>query len=117
MGILNHTVGHRTTFGAQCVRLSDRVAYINHDLTRQRASYPTGGRTRPDPERVGERTATHQHLYHRHHRTQYGRKAAHVPGNPEAFDLFHEFMFERLNHNPTAKARSKVRISCRDLGI
>jgi len=113
MGILNHTVGApNDSLEAQCVRLCDRVAYINHDLD----DAMRAGILRPEDvpalirERVGERNSQRINTFITdiiEHSTDGRLRMS--PEIREAFDLFHEFMFERLYHNPTAKGEeSKV---------
>lgn len=113
MGILNHTYGAPDdTREATVVRFSDRIAYLNHDLDdAMRAGILTeadvpapiralcGGRT---SERINT-MITDLILNSRDGDIRLG------DGMAEVFDLFHNFMYDAVYRNPTAKGEeSKV---------
>lgn len=111
IGILNHTNGlPRDTLEADVVRLSDRVAYVNHDLD----DAMRGGIVLPEdvPEvvrrRIGERNSVRINsiLQDVIEHSQDG----HLSMSPEmeaAFQTFHTFMFQAVYHNPVAKAEEQ----------
>ena len=113
MGILNHTYGAPDdTREATVVRLSDRIAYINHDLD---DAIRAGILTEADlpaaiHERCGDRTSQRINSFV----TDLIAASAEGPirlSEPmaEVFDLFHNFMYDAVYRNPTAKGEeSKV---------
>ena len=107
IGILNHTTGlPRDTLEADVVRLSDRVAYVNHDLD----DAMRGGIVRPEDvpqivrERIGERNSVRLNslLADIIENSQDGVLQM-SPDMQEAFNTFHTFMFQAVYHNPVAK--------------
>lgn len=113
MGILNHTHGGpEDSREATVVRFSDRIAYINHDLD----DAMRAGLLRPEdvPEIVRERIGGRNSLrinsilsdlisHSQDGVIQFSREMA------EAVEVFHQFMFEAVYHNPVAKGEeSKV---------
>ena len=113
MGILNHTYGAPDdTREAVAVRLCDRIAYINHDLD---DAMRAGILTEADVpmtirDRCGNRTSerinsmvTDLILNSADGELRMSEAMA------EVFDRFHNFMFDAVYHNPTAKGEeSKV---------
>jgi dGTPase len=113
MGILNHTYGAPDdTREATVVRLCDRIAYINHDLDDAiRAGILTAEDVPADIRgAVGDRTSV------RLNAMLSDLIAASADGEirmsddmASVFDAFHNFMFDAVYHNPTAKREeSKV---------
>ncbi len=107
MGILNHTVGAPDdTAEATTVRLSDKIAYINHDSDDAiRAGILTAGDI---PflvrERMGERHSTRidtviKDLIENSAEGEIKMSAKMA----EAVDVFYEFLYETVYHNPKAK--------------
>ena len=113
MGILNHTHGAPDdTMEATVVRISDRVAYINHDLDDAiRAGLLVSGDL---PviirERIGERHSVRiNSILENIIENSGGGVIKMSPDIQEAVDVFHNFMYEAVYHNPTAKSEeSKV---------
>ena len=114
MGILNHTYGAPDdTREATVVRLCDRIAYINHDLDDAiRAGILTAEDVPADIRAaVGDRTSV------RLNAMLSDLIAGSADGNirmsdgmAEVFDAFHNFMYDAVYHNPTAKGEeSKVK--------
>jgi dGTPase len=113
MGILNHTNGApEDSREAQCVRLCDRIAYINHDLD----DALRGGilKTEDVPavirERAGESNSQRINAFVTDliENSRDG-KLDMSPPMREAYELFHELMHAQVYHNPAAKGEeSKV---------
>ena len=108
MGILNHTHGAPDdTREATCVRLCDRIAYINHDLDDSiRAgiirSYAVPERIRRDcGERNSERINSLITDLIENSRDGELRMS---PQMQETFDFFHRYMFSDVYTNPLAKS-------------
>ena len=111
IGILNHTNGlPRDTLEADVVRLSDRVAYVNHDLD----DAVRGGIVLPEdvPEivrrRIGERNSVRINSILQD--VIENSRDGHLSMSPEmeaAFQTFHTFMFQAVYHNPVAKAEEQ----------
>lgn len=113
MGILNHTVGSPDdTCEATVVRLSDRVAYINHDLD---DSIRAGIITEYDvPERIREECGSRNSERINTFVTDLiensvDGKISFSPHMQETFDYFHSYMYSDIYVNPVAKSEeSKV---------
>lgn len=107
MGILHHTHGApEDTAEAICVRLSDRIAYVNHDLDdAMRAGIVTQNDV---PEIVRDRIGTRNSqrinsiILDVIQNSQNGSIALSAPMQ-EAFDKFHDFMYEAVYLNQKAK--------------
>ena len=106
IGILAHTTGHpRESREAKVVRLCDHVAYLNHDLD----DAIRAGILTPDdvPEtivrRCGERNSQRIDAFIQDI-IACGREGepALSPEMEHIWDLFHDFMFERVYRNPVA---------------
>ncbi|NCB51135.1 MAG: deoxyguanosinetriphosphate triphosphohydrolase [Clostridia bacterium] len=107
MGILNHTTGEpKNTMEADVVRLSDRIAYINHDLDdAERAGILQPGE---EPcivrERIGKRNSERINaivtdvIEH-----SGGGTLAMSSGMSEAVLEFTDFMYAEVYKNPVAK--------------
>lgn len=113
MGILHHTCGAADdTLEATAVRLSDRIAYINHDVD---DAMRAGIITEADlpaivTERIGKKHSSRINsiIVDVLANSQEGSLKM-SPGMSEAVDTFYDFLFERVYHNPTAKGEeSKV---------
>ncbi len=114
IGILNHTTGEpRDTVEADVVRLSDHIAYLNHDLDdAQRA-----GIVMPEDvpaiirERIGTRNSARLNAMVTDVINESGEGVIRFsPAMREAYDCFYEFMYDAVYHNPTAKGEeSKVK--------
>lgn len=107
MGILNHTTGQpRSTLEADVVRLSDRIAYVNHDLDdAERAGIILPG---DEPalvrERMGTRNSERINAIVTDAVAHSGNGVlALSPEMNEALDVFADFMSAHLYHNPVAK--------------
>ena len=107
MGILNHTHGAPDdTREATCVRLCDRIAYINHDLDDSiRAgiirSYAVPERIRRDcGERNSERINS---LVTDLIKNSTGGELRMSPNMQETFQFFHSYMYSDVYTNPLAK--------------
>lgn len=114
MGILNHTTGEpRDTLEADVVRLSDHIAYLNHDLD----DAERAGLFKADavPEIIRTRVGTRNSQRLNAMVTDAIENSAEGEIRlssymKEAYDVFYEFMFESVYRNPTAKSEeSKVK--------
>ncbi len=114
MGILNHTTGEpRASMEADVVRLSDHIAYLNHDLDdAQRAGIVTMADV-PQiiRERVGLRNSQRINaMVTDAIENSRGGLVALSASMQEAYDTFYDYMFEAVYRNPTAKSEeSKVK--------
>ena len=113
MGILHHTHGSpEDTREATVVRLSDRIAYMNHDLD----DALRAGLLQPEdvPElvrrRIGERNSLRINAITSDLiENSGGDTVGFSPEMAEAVELFHSFMYEAVYRNPIAKGEeSKV---------
>ena len=113
MGILNHTYGAEDdTREATVVRLCDRIAYINHDLDDAlRADLLTVEDVPAQiREAVGDRTSVRLNsmLTDLIENSRDGSIRMSEP-MADVFDQFHNFMYDAVYRNPTAKGEeSKV---------
>ena len=113
MGILNHTYGAEDdTREATVVRLCDRIAYINHDLDDALRAELLTVEDVPAPIRaaVGDRTSVRLNsmLSDLIENSRDGNIRMSEP-MADVFDQFHNFMFDAVYRNPTAKGEeSKV---------
>lgn len=114
LGILNHTTGlPRDTVEADVVRLSDHIAYLNHDLDDAERAGITGAGDVPDIIRrvIGTRNSQRINAMV----TDVIENSAEgtirfSPSMQEAYAVFRDFMFEAVYHNPAAKSEeSKVK--------
>ncbi len=114
IGILNHTTGlPRDTVEADVVRLSDHIAYLNHDLD----DAERGGIVTPADvpavvrERIGTRNSQRLNaMVSDVVESSGGGEIGFSGPMREAYDVFYAFMFEAVYHNPTAKSEeSKVK--------
>lgn len=107
MGILHHTHGApEDTAEAICVRLSDRIAYVNHDLDdAMRAGIVTQNDV-PEivRDRIGPRNSQRINsiILDVIQNSQNGSIALSAPMQV-AFDQFHDFMYEAVYLNQKAK--------------
>jgi len=116
-GILNHTVeGQPKTLEGQVVRVSDRIAYINHDIDDAvmagllceqdipaQIRQTLGG---SKSERINTLVLAVVRYMGRPDGAHCGAQAPAHPLDPEtaqAFLALHRFMFESVYHNPVAK--------------
>lgn len=111
IGILNHTTGEpRGTLEADVVRMSDRVAYINHDLDdAERAGIILPG---DEPavvrERLGSRNSERINTIVTDIIAHSGDGTLRMsPPVKEAVDDFTQFMFDALYHDPRAKGEER----------
>lgn len=113
IGILNHTTGlPRGTTEADVVRLSDHIAYLNHDLDdAERAGIV---HTEDVPaiirERIGTRNSQRLNAMVTDAVENSGSGAVGFSDYMKAaYDVFYRFMFDAVYHNPAAKSEeSKV---------
>ena len=111
MGILHHTKGAPDdTLEATVVRLSDRIAYINHDMDDAIRAGILSNDDLPAlvRERIGikhsERIDT---IVHDIIRNSEDGAIIMSPEMDEAVAQFHDFMFDAVYTNPTAKKEEK----------
>lgn len=107
MGILAHTKGlPDESWEAVVVRLCDHVAYLNHDLddAMRAGIVKLSDVPKEIIERCGERNSQRIDAFIRDiiERGQQGERTL-SPEMEKIWDLFHEFMFERVYYNPVAK--------------
>ena len=111
IGILNHTTGQpRGSTEADVVRLSDHIAYLNHDLDdAERARI-----VRPDEVpaivrgRIGERNSARINAMVTDVIENSADGAVRFSESMrEAYQVFYDFMFEAVYRNPTAKGEEK----------
>ena len=113
MGILNHTHGAPDdTREATCVRLCDRIAYINHDLDDSiRAGLLTEDEV-PEKIRLGCGTRNSERINSFITdliRSSHDGELRMSDEMQELFNYFHSFMYSDIYVNPVAKAEeSKV---------
>lgn len=108
MAILNHTKGGPAdSLEAKCVRLADRIAYINHDVD---DAIRAGILTANDLPAIVRKTLGETHSVRINTITQdliecsFGKdELVMSPEIQAAVDEFHSFMFERVYKNPRAK--------------
>ena len=114
IGILNHTTGTpRGSLEADVVRLSDRIAYINHDLDdAERAGILAPG---DEPEIIRERLGARNSERINSIVTDVIETSAELdvilmsPDITEAVQVFTDFMYAEVYKNPVAKGEeSKV---------
>lgn len=113
MGILNHTTGlPEDSLESKIVKLSDRAAYINHDVDDaiRAGIVSTGDLPLIVRETVGETHSTRINSIITDIITNSGGGELKMsPQMTEAVDAFHAYMYEALYYNPTAKGEeSKV---------
>ena len=114
MGILNHTTGEpRDTVEADVVRLSDHIAYLNHDLDdAERAGIVRAGDV---PAIVRDRIGTRNSVRLNAMVTDVIEASGEgeirfSPSMREAYEVFFDYMYEAVYRNPTAKGEeSKVK--------
>ena len=114
MGILNHTYGAPDdTCEATVVRLSDRIAYINHDLDDAIRAGILTAQDVPAHIRaaVGDRTSQRLNAMLSDLIANSENGAIRMSdGMAAVFDEFHNFMYDAVYRNPTAKGEeSKVK--------
>ena len=111
MGILDHTVGAPDdTMEATAVRLSDRIAYINHDVDdAMRAGIITEADLPPIvTERIGKKhSARINSIILDILMSSQDGPLQMSPDMAEAVEVFHEFLFEHVYRNPTAKGEER----------
>ena len=115
MGILHHTFGtDDDTAEARVVRLSDRIAYINHDTDDAIRAGLLSEKELPAmvKERIGLRYGERINniIMDLVENSQKTGDIAFSPNMSGAVDCFHSFMFDAVYRNPTAKGEeSKVK--------
>ncbi|PKM72657.1 MAG: deoxyguanosinetriphosphate triphosphohydrolase [Firmicutes bacterium HGW-Firmicutes-16] len=107
MGILNHTKGAPDDSAeAIAVRLADRIAYINHDVDDAiRAGILTAADIPKEVRaRIGERHSTRIDAIIRDVIEASREGEVRMSDDmAQAVELFHDFLFEKVYRNPTAK--------------
>ncbi len=114
LGILNHTTGTpESTAESVVVRLSDRIAYINHDAD---DAVRAGILTQEDfpfvvIQRIGDSSSVRINAILTDLLENSTAGSIKMSGDmEEAFDAFHKFLFEAVYRNPKAKSEeSKVK--------
>ena len=114
MGILNHTTGlPRDTLEADVVRLSDHIAYLNHDLDDAQRADILVAEDVPFivRERIGTRNSQRIDAMVTDVLASSGEgEIRFSPTMQEAYKTFYDFMYASVYHNPTAKSEeSKVK--------
>lgn len=113
-GILSHTFGSPDdTLEAVCVRTADKIAYINHDID----DAVRAGIITPEEiplivrQRIGDRYSTRINtLVKDVIENSEGGQIKMSPEIGDAFEEFHEYMFDAVYRNPRAKGEeSKVK--------
>lgn len=112
IGILAHTKGHPDeSREAVVVRLCDHIAYLNHDLDDALRAGIVAVSDIPDiiRRRCGDRHSQRLNAFITDI-IQNGPETVRLSADmQEVWDVFHEFMFSRVYHNPVAKSEeSKV---------
>lgn len=106
-GIWNHTSGTAATLEGRVVKVSDRIAYINHDIDDAIRARVLDESDIPADIRVtlgGRRSERINTLVTSVIRDSMDAQDIVITGKVAAcFDLLHEFMFERVYRNPVAK--------------
>ena len=113
MGILHHTVGSPDESAeARVVRLSDRIAYINHDVDDAIRAGIITVKDLPQIvlERIGERHSTRINAIIRDLIENSADGDVKMSAEmSEAVNTFHDFLYEKVYRNPVAKGEeSKV---------
>lgn len=107
IGIVAHTTGHpEESQEARVVRLCDHVAYLNHDLDDAvRAGIIRENEVPAEiAERLGERNSQRIDTFIRDIiETGRGGNVDISAGMQSVWVKFHEFMYDRVYHNPAAK--------------
>jgi len=108
-GIERHTTGPQpNTLEGQCVRLADRIAYINHDIDDARRAGVLDDRDIP-PSILGSGKRERIHNLVLSAVENSGDIIALDPATQAAFDTLHKFMFDHVYFNPLCKSEeSKV---------
>jgi dGTPase len=114
LGILNHTTGlPRDTLEADVVRLSDHIAYLNHDMDDAQRAGILVAEDVPDIicQRIGTRNSQRINAMVTDVIASSAQgQICFSPAMKEAYDVFYKFMFDAVYHNPTAKGEeSKVK--------
>ncbi|MFQ9985703.1 MAG: deoxyguanosinetriphosphate triphosphohydrolase [Lachnospiraceae bacterium] len=111
-GILNHqTVGHPSTLEGQIVRLSDKIAYINHDIddavrgkVLREEDLP---RQYTDVLGKSNRSRLNNMIHDIVSNSTGKDKICMSPEMQEAMTGLRKFMFDHVYQNPTAKSQEK----------
>ena len=114
MGILNHTTGlPRDTLEADVVRLSDHIAYLNHDMDDAQRAGILVAEDVPliIRERIGTRNSQRINAMVTDVIASSGNgEIRFSPDMQEAYKTFYDFMYASVYHNPAAKSEeSKVK--------
>lgn len=111
IGILNHTTGQpRGSMEADVVRLSDHIAYLNHDLDDAERARIVCPEQVPAivRERIGGRNSERINaMVTDVIDASADGEARFSDRMREAYQVFHDFMFEAVYRNPTAKGEEK----------
>lgn len=107
IGILAHTVGHsEESREAKVVRLCDHAAYLNHDLDDAMRAGIVAEEKVPEKitEKLGRRNSQRINALIMDIITYSERGEVDIsPDMRPTWDLFHEFMYRAVYHNPIAK--------------
>jgi len=114
MGILNHTTGlPRASLEADVVRLSDHIAYLNHDLDDAQRAGLLEEKDVPSiiRDRIGTRNSQRiDAMVTDVIQSSMEGEIRFSPAMKEAYHTFYDFMYASVYHNPTAKSEeSKVK--------
>ena len=113
-GIVCHTRGKEAdTLEGRIVKLSDRIAYINHDIDDAiRGGVLSEQSIPPDVRRIlGESKSKRINTLVLSAIRNTKDEVALDPDVQAAFDILHEFMFDRVYTNPVCKGEEKKAIS------
>lgn len=108
-GILCHTNRTADTLEGNLVRVSDKIAYINHDIDDAvRAGILSEEELPQDAIRILGRTKTERITAMTASVIAHGYDSIEMmPDVQEAHDILHEFMYRSVYHNQTAKSEEK----------
>ena len=106
-GIVNHTSGTAATLEGRVVRLSDRIAYINHDIDDAIRARVLAEDDIPAPIRnlLGNRRSERINTLVHSVVANSGGDICLAADVNEAFEELHDFMFRMVYRNPVAKGQ------------
>ena len=109
-GIERHTTGPQAeTLEGQCVRLADRIAYINHDIDDAVRAGVLDERDIP-PSILGNTKSARIHALVMSAVKNSGEAIVLDPKTAAAFEALHQFMFDQVYFNPLCKSEESKAI-------